>query len=60
MKPYGVTQHIGPACEWGCCFVQTPKTSPRRAHRHGWRPALKKRARQTAQREIRTAIAEAS
>ena len=50
MKPYGI-KHIGPACEWGCCFVQNPLTSPRsRKHGHGATPAHLRAQRNAARR----------
>ena len=50
MKPYGVS-HIGPCCVWGCCYVQTPRTSPpSRKHGHGGTRAHLRAQRKAARR----------
>jgi hypothetical protein len=52
MKAYGV-KHIGPICYYGCCFVQTPRTSPTKYHLRRVDRNAKKRARAEAKRAIR-------
>ena len=52
MKPYGV-KHIGSVCKYGCCYIQTTQTGPKRENRHGSRRVNKKRARRSGRRECR-------
>lgn len=59
MKPYGI-DHIGPACPYGCCYVQNPRTSPPGGRKmgHGGTPAFLRAQRKRARREAAQRISE--